>query len=152
MVNVVVEPWLIRADTGLMLPLDPADVDTGYWFKVKLAVTMQGPVMVPVVKVLPIRLPPQPFTVPMLYPVFGLMVNVVVEPWLTNADVGFTLPPVPAVAVTVYWFRVKLAVTVHGPVMVPVVNVLPTRLPPQPLTTPMLYPVFGLTVKVVVDA
>ena len=66
MVNTVVDPWLTRALVGLIVPPDPADVETVYWFRVKLAVTVQGPVMVPVVKVLPVRVPPQPLKVPML--------------------------------------------------------------------------------------
>jgi hypothetical protein len=48
-----------------MLPPDPAEAETGYWFNVNVADTVQGPVMVPVINVLPTRLPPQPFTIPM---------------------------------------------------------------------------------------
>ena len=66
MVNAVDEPWLTRAFIGLIVPPDPDDVETVYWFNVKLAMTVQGPVMVPVVKVLPTRLPPQPLTLPIL--------------------------------------------------------------------------------------
>ncbi len=60
------------------------------------------------------------------------------------------VPPVPALVETRYGFRVKLAVTVQRPVIAPVVNVFPERLPPQPETAPKLYPVFGVTVNVVV--
>ena len=45
MVNVVDDPWLTRALVGLMLPPDPADVETVYWFRVNAADTVHGPLI-----------------------------------------------------------------------------------------------------------
>jgi hypothetical protein len=95
-----------------------------------------------------------------LYPLFGVTVTVVCVLLFTACDVGLTVPPVPAVAVTVHcWiFAEQLAVVpplepvqlhVHGPlpltaVAVPElqrfvvgadVNVPPFDEPHAPLTT-----------------
>ena len=44
----------------------------------------------------------------------------------------------------------KLAATLQLAVMAPVVKVLPLSEPPQPVTALIVYPLFGVTVKLVV--
>ena len=63
---------------------------------------------------------------------------------------GKILPFAPADGVTVYWFDVKVATTVHELVIAFVVNVLPFNMPPQVPLVDAVYPVFGVTAKVVV--
>jgi hypothetical protein len=64
---------------------------------VKVAETVQFPVIAPVVYVLPDNVPPQPVTDEMPYPVFGATVNETVEPLFTVwAVLGLMLPPIPA--------------------------------------------------------
>ncbi len=48
-VKVVVAPWPPKAEVGLMVPPVPVVVETRYWFSVKLAFTVQAPVIGPVV-------------------------------------------------------------------------------------------------------
>ncbi len=57
----------------------------------------------------------------------------------------FELPQAPLIG-----FWVNAAVTVHAPVICPVVYVLPLSDPLQPETVSIEYPEFGVTVKVVV--
>ena len=101
--------------------------------RVNVALTVQAPVMAPVVYVVPTKLPPQPLADAVVYPEFAVTVKVVFNPWLTVRDVGLIDPPVPADVLTVYVFSVNVALTVQAPVMAPVVYVVPTKLPPQPL-------------------
>jgi hypothetical protein len=68
---------------------------------INVAVTVQLAVMEPVVYVLPLSEPSQPVTEAMLYPEFAVTVNEAVLPDCTEIDVGLTVPPVPALAVTV---------------------------------------------------
>ena len=66
------------------------------------AVTVQLAVIAPVVYVVPESEPLQPETEDIEYPEFGEIVNVVVEPELTDVlDVGEMEPPVPAEVETV---------------------------------------------------
>ena len=58
--------------------------------------------------------------------------KVVVLPYVTTRDAGEMVPPAPAVAETVYELAEKVALTVHAPVMTPVVYVVPESEPPQP--------------------
>jgi hypothetical protein len=61
----------------------------------KLAVTVQAPVIGPVVYVDPERLPPHPETDAIEYPVFGVSVKAVVLPWLTIWAVDGLIVPFP---------------------------------------------------------
>ena len=53
---------MTETELGEMVPPVPALVETVFELIVKLAETVQLPVMAPVVKVLPDKLPPQPLT------------------------------------------------------------------------------------------
>jgi hypothetical protein len=87
----------------------------------KLAVTAQSAVIAPVVYVLPDKVPPQPVTDAMWYPVFGVIVKEAVELLVTVCGVfGLILPLAPADGVTVYALE-KVAVTVQLSVTNPVV-------------------------------
>ena len=57
--------------------------------------------MIPVVNVFPDKYPLQPETELMLYPEYGVTVNVVVAPEVTSCEVGEIFPPVPAYVLTV---------------------------------------------------
>jgi hypothetical protein len=67
----------------------------------KLAVTVQAPVIAPVVNVLPESDPLQPEAEAMKYPEFGVTVKVVVEPWLTVCEAGEIEPLEPTLVETV---------------------------------------------------
>lgn len=64
----------------------------------KLAVTVQSPLTIPVVYVLPVSPPPLLVTLLMTYPEFGVTGKVAVPPGFTVALAGVSFPPVPAVA------------------------------------------------------
>jgi len=80
------------------------------------AVTVQLAVMAPVVYT-PVAVssaPLQPLTLDIWYPVFGVSVNMVVALAFTVTGVdGLIVPPVPALAVTVYVEGAKLATMVQ---------------------------------------
>ena len=66
----------------------------------KVAVTVQAPVIAPVVYVVPLKEPPQPVTLEMVLPVAGEIVKLVELPCVTLRDVGLMEPlPLPAIAV-----------------------------------------------------
>lgn len=68
----------------------------------KLAVTVQSPVISPVVYVLPESVPPQPETAAMWYPVAGVIVNALELLKLTVCGVdGLMLPLASATGVTI---------------------------------------------------
>ncbi len=90
----------------------------------------------------------------MANPAFGVIVNAVVLPSITVADVGAIEPPAPALVLT-RWVtggvESNVAFTVQFAVITPVVYVAPLRLPPQPVTVSMKKLLFAVTVKVVVS-
>jgi hypothetical protein len=63
---------------------------------------------------------------------------------------GLIDPPVPALAVTVYFFNLNVALTLQAAVTAPVVYVFPLSDPAQPVTSATSYPVFVETVNAVV--
>jgi hypothetical protein len=71
---------------------------------VKLKLTVQLPLMAPVVQVLPFQLPcgqVPPTAVSRVYPALAVTTNAVVEPAPTDCAVaGLTVPPVPAEGAT----------------------------------------------------
>ena len=151
----VVQVKLTEQDEpSIAIKQDEADeVNVPASIRVGVTVTVQAPVIAPVVYVVPESVPPQPvtFDAPTEYPAVAPTVKVVVDPWLTLLEVGVIVPPVPTDVETVYEFKVKVAETVHAAVIAPVVYVLPDRVPPQPVTVLIVYPVLGVTVKEVVD-
>ena len=73
---------------------------------------------------LPLRVPPQPLTLPMEKPVLGVTVKLAVAPSLTVVLAGLMLPPVPALALTVWVTAAgmtKLALTLQSAVIAEVV-------------------------------
>ena len=83
---------------------------------------------------------------------FGVTVNVAVPPTATVWTVdGLITPSGPALGVTANVAGEKVAATVHGPVIVAVVNVVPARLPPHVPPTVAANVAFGVTVKESVD-
>ena len=87
-----------------------------------VAVTVQSPVIAPVVYVSPASEPPQPETVPTWYGGVAVTVNVVVAPSSTVCGVsGVIVPPLPALGVTVCVLIANVAVTVQSYVIAPVV-------------------------------
>jgi hypothetical protein len=64
---------------------------------------------------------------------------------------GLIDPPVPALAVTVYFFNLNVALTLQAAVTAPVVYVFPLSDPAQPLTLSISNPGFAITAKFVVD-
>jgi hypothetical protein len=70
--------------------------------------------------VLPESVPLQPDILPMMYPLLGVTVSVVVLPEFTAVLAGDIVPPFPAVAVTVNC-ATKLAVTAQLALLAPVV-------------------------------
>jgi hypothetical protein len=94
-------PTLQRLLLGFEINVCPFD-DPQAPFCPNDAVTVQLPVIAPVVYVLPDNEPLHPLTETMLYPVLGVTVKAVVEPLLTVCAVeGLMLPPEPADGVTV---------------------------------------------------
>src|SRR5690606_40640199 len=104
----------------------------------KVAVMLHASVTGPVIKVLPFRVPLQPDTDAIAKPASGVTLSVVVLPWRMVWLVGVTEPPLPAVAVTLYWFWLNVAVTAQAAVTGPVVKVLPLSVPLQPMTDAMV--------------
>jgi hypothetical protein len=56
--------------------------------------------------------------------------------------IGEIDPPVPALAVTVYFLSLNVALTAQAAVMEPVVYVVPLNVPPHPVTSATSYPSF----------
>ena len=122
-----------------------------------IADALHAAVTSPVVYVLSDSLPPQPLTVSITKPVFGVTVNVTVVPCGTARVAGLMLPPALATAFTVnVGSAVKNASTRQLPLIGPVVHVVelvmvgpPRNTMPQPLTLVRRKPALGVTVTVV---
>lgn len=90
----------------------------------------------------------------MVNPAFGVIITVVLEPLFTVWVAGETVPFAPAIALTTKvtgGMAAKTALTVQLPVIAVVVYVLPTSVPPQPVTLEMVKPVLGVTVSVALE-
>ena len=116
-----------------------AGVMTYVQIVVNTASTVHAALIVPVVYVLPANDPPQPATARILYPAAGVTVKLVVVPISTCCvPLGLIDPFDPATDVTATVEGANVALTVQATVMTPVVYVLPTRAPPQPVTASIL--------------
>jgi hypothetical protein len=136
MVNVVDDPWLIRALVGLMLPPAPTDGVIVYvWiFAEQLAAV-------------------PPFS-PVQFHVHGpLPLTSVWFPALQRLEVGakVSVRPLDVPQTPSTRFSVNITSTVQGPVIGPVVKRDSAKLPPQVPPAEAVDPAFGVTVKVVVD-
>jgi hypothetical protein len=152
-VKTPVLPETITLLGGLIVPLSPAvalTVKVVAEAEMKVAITEQFAVTAPVVYVLPSREPAQPLTEPITKLLLGVTVKAPVLPEAITLLGGLIVPLSPAVALTVKVVaeaEMKVAVTVQSAVTAPVVYVLPSRVPEQPLTEPITKFVFGVTVK-----
>ena len=68
----------------------------------------------------------------MAYPALAVSVNAPRDPCSILELVGLIDPPVPALAVTVYFLSLNAAVTVHAALSDPVVYSTPESVPAQP--------------------